>query len=86
MDMSFPPRKKGVVVDLSALLARTSAQQSASPTARAQTRLDAATAHADPRDPHVSLFAEGQASADFADHAASFAELSGEIFRPRQSS
>jgi hypothetical protein len=85
MDMSFPPRKHSVEVDLSALLARTSAQQSASPTARAQTCLDAATSQADPGDPHVSLFAEGQAAPGFADHASSFAELSGEIFSPRQS-
>ena len=83
--MRFPPRKHGVAVDLSALLARTSAQQSASPTARAQTCLDAASAQTDAGDPHVSLFAEGQAAADFADHAASFAELSGEIFSRRQS-
>ncbi len=86
MDMSFPPRRRSVVVDLSALLARTSVMQSASPTAQAQTRLDTAATHGDPADPHIALFAEGQAISGFAELPASFAELSHEIFRPRQRS
>jgi len=86
MDMSFSPRKWSAAIDLSALLARTSVLQSASPTAQAQTRLDTAGAQIEPGDPHVALFAEGQAEPGVADHGASFAALSAEIFRPRQPS
>jgi len=85
MDMSFFRRNRPVAIDLGALLARTSAVQSTSPTARTQVRLQADTGQSHTADPHVSLFADDCPSASNAKIAASFAELPGNIFSPRQS-
>ena len=82
MDFSFIRRHRGVEPDLAALLV-TAATQSASPTARAQFRLDMQGATSFPADPHVSLFADAQLS--FVTLVASFADLPVAVFRPRQS-
>lgn len=84
MDLSFIRRERAVPIDLSALLARTSAVQSASPTARAQVRLDAIADAVHVADPHIALFAEGMPATSFAMCVASFAVLSDPFFSPRQ--
>jgi hypothetical protein len=85
MDLSFIRRNRPVAIDLHALLARTSAVQSASPTARAQVRLENAAGHLHPVDPHVALFGDDRSAWVFAAHPASFANLPGAFFSPRQS-
>ncbi|UVO55613.1 hypothetical protein [Sphingomonas sp. SUN039] len=84
MDLSFIRRNRPVAIDLPALLARTAAAQSASPTARAQVRLETVAGHFHPIDPHVVLFAQGPTASAFVGRIASFADLSGDIFSPRQ--
>jgi hypothetical protein len=86
MDLSFIRHSRPVAIDLHALLARTSAVQGASPTARAQVRLETAAGHLHPCDPHIALFADDRSSWSHAGQAASFADLTGDIFSPRQSS
>jgi hypothetical protein len=86
MDLSFIRRNRPVAVDLHALLARTSAVQGASPTARAQVRLENAAGHLHPVDPHIALFADDRSLWAFTGTVASFADLAGDIFSPRQSS
>jgi hypothetical protein len=86
MDLSFIRRSRPVAIDLPALLAQTSAVQSASPTARAQVRLENAAGYQHLVDPHVALFADDRSAGAFAGYAASFADLSSEIFSPRQPS
>jgi hypothetical protein len=86
MDMSFFRRQRIAPIDIGALLARTSAAQEASPTARAQVRLQALEQFGHRVDPQVALFAEGRVTSTFVLSAASFAEISTDIFRPRQPS
>jgi hypothetical protein len=86
MDLGFIRRNRPVAIDLSALLARTSAAQSASPTARAQVLLDSATGRFQPVDPHIAVFADDSSAWVYAGCAASFADLSGDFFSPRQPS
>jgi len=86
MDMSFFRRQRPVSIDLGALLARTSAEQEASPTARAQVRLQALDQSSCRTESQVSVFAEGRTASAFVLNAASFARLTDDIFRPRQSS
>ena len=83
MDLSFIRRHRAAVPDLSALLARTAAIQGASPTARAQFRLDAQRDASWLADPHVSLFADAEVL--FVNRVAAFAVLPGATFRSRQS-
>lgn len=91
MDLSFIRRQRPAVIDLAALLARTSAAQSASPTARAQVRLDT-VAHINHDDPHVALFAAADEAASASASASlaavrcggSFALISDAVFSPRQ--
>ena len=87
MDLSFIRRQRPAEINLAALLARTSAAQSASPTARAQVRLDAVT-HTNHDDPHVALFAVADEAASASLSAVrcggSFALFSDAVFSPRQ--
>jgi hypothetical protein len=84
MDLSFIRRQRAEPIDLAVLLARTSAAQSASPTARAQIRLDAFTGTVRTTDPHIALFAESLPATAFGTDVASFASLSDRFFSPRQ--
>jgi hypothetical protein len=86
MDLSFIRRRRPVTINLHALLARTSAAQGASPTARAQVRLENAARHLHPADPQVALFADDRSSGSSVGQAASFADIAADIFSPRQSS
>lgn len=86
MDLNFFRRQRPVAIDFGALLARTSAAQEASPTARAQVRLQALDQSGHPVDSQVALFAEGRATSAFVLSAASFAKITNDIFRPRQPS
>lgn len=84
MDLSFIRRSRAATPDLSALLSRVAAMQSASPTARAQVRLDGDGHMPLVDDPHVALFADAAAVSWTRSHAAAFAALPDPIFRPRQ--
>ena len=86
MDLSFIRRPRPVAINLAALLARTSAAQSTSPTARAQVRLNAFSGATHQSDPHIALFAEGAMTTSVATLASSFAILSGDVFSPRKPS
>ena len=86
MDLSFIRSHRAATPDLSALLSRMAATQSASPTARAQMRLDA-HGHIEPNDnPTIALFAgAGAAAATFVfSGAATFADLPEPFFSPCQ--
>ena len=84
MDLSFIRRNRAATPDLAALLSRVAAMQSASPTARAQVRLDSDSRSLFVADPHVALFADARAVSWTRSHAAAFAVLPDLIFSPRQ--